>query len=478
MNEVPLLSATALADAIRRGDISARDAVAASLARIDAVQPALNPFAFVFADEATAAAEAADAARDRSEALGPLHGLPVAFKDFTPTKGHRTTRGSAAFEHWIAEDDPAIVRRFKAAGAIIIGKTTTPEFAYSSFTRSPLWGHTRNPWDASRTSGGSSGGAAVAAATGCVALAEGTDMGGSVRIPAGCCGCVGLKPSLGRIPMDILPTALDDMSHFGPLARTVEDAALFLRIAEGPDARDMLSQRSPTPLPERPEGEMRGRKIALCPDLGCYALDPAVDANLRATADALAGAGAEIIETTLDWRPDTVDAWLDWWGVYLSAGFGHLLDDWRDRMDPNVVDLMEAGNKMGAVAFKRIETARTTMWMSLAPILERCDALLTATNAIPAPLAEAPDAEFSRIDEEGRLHGFDMTTAFNMLSPCPALSVPSGVAPGGLPTGAQIVGRRWDDPTVLEIGAAIERERPWRQWTLSDLSPTTDRQSA
>lgn len=464
MTDICALSATAMAAEIAAGRLSAREAVAACLERADVVQARHNPFAFLFPEEALALADRADSAQAKGAEIGPLHGLPVAFKDFTPTEGHRTTRGSFCFEHHVAEHDPAIVSRFKAAGAIIIGKTTTPEFAHSSFTSSPLFGDTTNPWDATRTSGGSSGGSAVAVTTGAVALAEGTDMGGSVRIPAGACGCVGLKPSLGRIPMDILSTAFDDMSHFGPLARTVEDAALFLRVAEGPDDGDMLSQVAPTPLPARLDGDLRGMRLALCPDLGFFAVDPDVAANLTATAGALAEAGAEIEEISLPWRPEIVDAWMDWWGVYQSAAFGHLLDAWRDRMDPDVVQLIEAGNAMGAVAFKRIETVRTGMWAALAPHLHRCDALLTCTNAIPAPAKDGSDFDFDHIDSDGRLHSFDMTGAFNMLAQLPALSVPSGTAPGGLPTAVQIVGRRFDDPTVLRIGAAVERLRPWPVW--------------
>ena len=176
------LPATEQARLVRRREVSPVDLVEASLARIEAVHPVLNAFCFVFPEEARAQAREAEAAVMRGDPLGPLHGLPVAFKDFTPTSGHRTTRGSYCFEHWVADADPVIVRRFKQAGAIIVGKTTTPEFAHSGFTQSPLWGLTGNPWDPARSSGGSSGGSGVAAATGCVALAEGTDMGGSVRM--------------------------------------------------------------------------------------------------------------------------------------------------------------------------------------------------------------------------------------------------------------------------------------------------------
>ncbi|MCH8169127.1 MAG: amidase, partial [Proteobacteria bacterium] len=285
------LPATEQARLVRRREVSPVDLVEASLARIEAVQPVLNAFCFVFPEEARAQAREAEAAVMRGDPLGPLHGLPVAFKDFTPTSGHRTTRGSYCFEHWVADADPVIVRRFKQAGAIIVGKTTTPEFAHSGFTQSPLWGLTGNPWDPARSSGGSSGGSGVAAATGCVALAEGTDMGGSVRIPAALCGCVGLKPSLGRIPMDILPTVYDDMSHFGPLARTIDDAALFLRVAEGPDDADINSQIAPLALPERLDADLTGLRLALSPDLGLYLIDPEVAANPRRGRGAAPGRG-------------------------------------------------------------------------------------------------------------------------------------------------------------------------------------------
>ncbi len=301
MTDPTLLPATRLAAMIRARELSPVELVEASLARIEAVQLVNNPFALILADEALAAARESERAVMRGDPLGALHGLPVAFKDFTPTKGHRTTRGSVAFRDWVPDSDPVIVRRFKAAGAVIVGKTTTPEFAHSPFTRSPLFGHTTNPWDPTKTSGGSSGGSGVAVATGCVALAEGTDMGGSVRIPAAFCGCVGLKPSVGRIPMDILPTVFDDMSHFGPLSRTIEDAALFLRTAEGPDPADISSQRVPVPLPDPVEGDVRGLRIAFSPDLGYMAVDDEVAANLRAVVAALRDAGATVAPVNLGW---------------------------------------------------------------------------------------------------------------------------------------------------------------------------------
>ena len=196
----------------------------------------------------------------RASRWARLHGLPIAIKDLTPTPGKTTTLGSKVFEHWAPDHDAPIVERLLGAGAILVGKTTTPEFAHSGFTQSPLWGISRNPWNPERTPGGSSGGSAAAVATGCVALAEGSDAGGSVRIPAAMCGCVGLKPSLGRIPLAILPTVFEQYCHFGPLARTIDDAALFLSVTEGPDERDILS------LPRRPARRRpRRRSRAMSP---------------------------------------------------------------------------------------------------------------------------------------------------------------------------------------------------------------------
>src|ERR1700757_4100656 len=235
------MPATEMARRIRDGRLSPVELIDNSLARIAAVNPALNCFCFVYPEEARARARAAEAEAKAGAKLGPLHGVPFAIKDLTPTKGKRTTLGSYAYEHWIPDEDAPIVEALTKAGGIMVGKTTTPEFAYSSFTESPLWGITRNPWDTSRTPGGSSGGSGAAVASGCVPLAEGSDMGGSVRIPASFCGIVGLKPSFGPIPFTILPSIFDSLSHFGPLARTIDDAALFLGITQGPDERDIQS---------------------------------------------------------------------------------------------------------------------------------------------------------------------------------------------------------------------------------------------
>ena len=453
--------ATELARRIRSGALSPVTVVENSLVRIGEVNPTLNCFCFTYPEEARAKALAAERAVAAGEPLGPLHGVPIAIKDLTPTKGKRTTMGSRIYEHNVPDHDAAIVEKLLAAGAIMVGKTTTPEFAYSSYTESPLWGITRNPWNPERSPGGSSGGSGAAVASGCVPLAEGSDMGGSVRIPAALCGIAGLKPSFGRIPFEILPSQFDQISHFGPLARTVADIALFLAIAQGPDERDIQTQKPALDIPIPPPDDLTGVSLALCPDLGYYALDPDVEANVRAAAQALTGAGATVHEVELDWGRQINDAWYAHWGVYLAAFFGHHLADWRDRMDPNVVALMDAGFAMSAVEFKKLEFVRTRQWRSLAPILERHDALLCPTMALPARPVGGGNESYETGATDGRYHGYDMTEVFNFVSQCPALSVPSGFAADGLPTALQIVGRRFDDNGVLRIGAALERLRPW-----------------
>jgi len=454
-------SAIDLARMIRTGQVSPVEAVRHSLDRIAAINPKLNAFCFIYEEEALTNAKEAERAIRENRPVGPLHGVPIALKDFTATKGKRTTLGSYAYEQWVPDKDAVVARRLLDAGAILVGKTTTPEFAASGFTESPLWGITRNPWDQNRTPGGSSGGSGVAVATGCVPLADGTDSGGSIRIPAGLCGIVGLKPSFGRIPMEALPTLFDQLSHFGPLARTVEDAALFLRVTQGPDDVDIQSL-PPLPLPDPLARSVKGLKLAYSIDLGFHTVDADIAANTRKAVAALAEAGAEVQEVILPWTSELEDAWYRHWAVLLAACFGESLKTHRERMDPRLVALMERGLGMNAVEFKRIELLRTHQWQSLATILATYDALLCPTIAIAAPAVGGADQDFCYTDADGRYHGFDMTAVFNFVSQCPVLSVPSGSSREGLPTGLQIVGRRFDDSTVLTIGATLEDWMPWR----------------
>lgn len=455
------MPATELAAKIRTGQLSPVDIIDNALARIDEVNPVLNGFCFTYPDEARALAKQMAQEAKAGKFRGPLHGVPFAMKDLTPTKGKRTTLGSYAYEHWVPDHDAPIVEALDAAGGILIGKTTTPEFAHSGFTESPLWGISRNPWNPERTPGGSSGGAGIVVATGCVPVAEGSDMGGSVRIPASFCGTVGLKPSFGRIPFTILPSQFDQLSHFGPLARTIADTCLFMQITQGPDDRDIQSLKPALDFTQPLNLDLKGMRLGLCLDFGRRVWHPEVEAAVRHAAKVLEEAGAEIEDVSLSWDINLDEDWARHWGVYLATFFGHLLPEYRDRMDPRLVAYLDAGHAMSAVEFKKIEIRRTEAWKELAPILQRCDALLCPTMAQPAVRVGRADAEFWRLDDQGNFHCLDVTSVFNFVSQCPALSVPCGWNTDNLPIGLQIVGRRFEDLGPLRIGAALEQRQPW-----------------
>ncbi len=456
-------SASELARCIARKEMTSEDIVANSLARIEEVNGTLNCFCFIYPEEAMAKAKEADAMVARGDTLGPLHGVPIAIKDFTPTKGKTTTLGSIVYKDNVPDDDAQIVKDLLGSGGIMVGKTTTPEFAHDGFTHSPLWGTTRNPWNPERTPGGSSGGSGAAVASGCVPLAEGSDMGGSVRIPASFCGAVGLKPSLGRIPMTMLPTVFDNISHFGPLARTIDDAALFLDIAQGPFERDIMSNATPIEVPHPVAGDVEGVRIALDMDLGIYHVDEEVAANVEACAAALCEAGAIVEEVDLGWTSECVDAWLTYWNVYLAAFFEQHLDTRRNDLDHNIAAMFDAARKVSAIDFKRLEFVRTQQWFKLCDVFERFDALICPTTPIPAPPAGSSDVEQFGMRPDGKMNSSDMTLVFNNVAQCPAMSVPAGMHSSGLPTSVQIVGHRFDDLTVLRIGAAVEKARPWAE---------------
>jgi Asp-tRNA(Asn)/Glu-tRNA(Gln) amidotransferase A subunit family amidase len=459
--ELAYLPARDLASRIAEGRLSPVEAVTNALARIEQVNADLNCFCVVTADRALEAARAAERAVVRAEPLGPLHGVPVALKDTTPTAGVRTTLGSCAFEHWIPDHDAALVGALHRAGAIVVGKTTTPEFAHTLVTDSPLWGVTRNPWDLARTPGGSSGGSGAAVAAGCVPLAEGSDMGGSVRIPAAWCGIVGLKPGLGRIPMDVLPALFDSISHHGPLARCVDDARLFLAATQGPDDADIQSVTTPLDLSGPLPSSVAGMRLALSVDLGCWAVEPAIESAVRAAAAGLAAAGAVVEEVDLALTARDEAVWLELWGVFMAAYYGHLVEAHRDRMDPDVLGLIAAGEAMTAVHYKRLEVERTDLWRRLSAVLADHDALLCPTMATgPIEAAKADRTPPTIPPSDGRYHANDMTAVWNLVAPCPALSVPCGFDGDGLPVGLQIVGRRWREDTVLQVGRAVELLTP------------------
>lgn len=442
------------------GATTARAVVEAAIGRAKSVQETLNPFTVILEDEAMEVARSRD--HDLAAGVedpGPLHGVPIVIKDMTPTKGHPTTLGSLTTGEGITNFDAVVVQRLKAAGAIVIGKTTTAEFAFSSFTRSKRYGPTLNPWDSSRTPGGSSGGSAVAVATGVVPLAEGTDMGGSVRIPAAACGVVGFKPSLGRIPMTILPTGLDTISHFGPIASCVRDAAAFVAATAGQHPEDMLSQRDGFAIDLTAPAGLRGLRFAISRDLGYCAIQPDVAAAFDEIAADLARSGATLVDVKLPWSRTVYDEWAKHWNVLLALFPSGQSDTELALMDPDLAACIRRGRGISALDLMRVDVFRTKMSAQLHDAMRDCDVFLCPTNAIEAPSVNALDSDYEIDTPDGRFRTFDMAHPFNMVPDRPALSLPIGFSKSGLPIGLQVVGHPYADEKVLSIAGAIEAMR-------------------
>ncbi|MEM8837642.1 MAG: amidase [Pseudomonadota bacterium] len=433
-----------------------RDVTSDALARAKHVHGQLNAFTCILDQKAMVEAERLDELLKKGEPEGLLFGVPIAIKDMTPTKGDPTTLGSWVTGDRITDHDAVVVERLRQAGAVVIGKTTTAEFAFSSFTKTKRYGLTHNPWNLDRTAGGSSGGSGAAVAGGAVPLAEGTDMGGSVRIPAGACGVVGFKPSLGRIPMTIVPPALETYSHFGPLASCVDDAARFVAAAAGHHPADMLSLTTPFHYEQCGPANLSGRRFALSVDLGYCEVDPDVERAIRDTADRIRTAGGIVEEVSPSLTRAVFDEWAKRWNVLLGLFPGADTEEDFAKMDPALVACIKAGREMSAVELINVDVFRAELNHVLVSILGRYEMLLCPTNAIGAPPLSHNDSDYEETLENGKLRAFDMCHPFNMVPVLPALSLPVGLTSEQLPIGLQIVGRPHENENVLSVAAAIE----------------------
>jgi aspartyl-tRNA(Asn)/glutamyl-tRNA(Gln) amidotransferase subunit A len=457
-------SAVEIAESVRRGERKAVEMVEMALRAIDDLNEPLNAWVCVDADLARRAADAVDAKVARGEEPGPFAGVPFGVKDLEDCTGFPTGQGSLLYHGGPAKTADSIhVGRLRAAGAIPLGKTTTPEFGSLNITRNKVTGVTRNPWNPERTPGGSSGGSAAAVASGQVPMATSSDGGGSIRIPAAFSGLVGMKPSHGRIPHPAL--SVSQTSVLGIVATTVRDAARHLDVAAGPDDRDRLSLPAPTVGYEQAIDtlDVGGVRVAWSSDLGFAVVDPEVDELCLAAAAALAGALDADLEERTPQLSDPVKVWL-------SSDEGNSWLDLEPGMWPGVAgdvtkyvrDCLEASEGITLPRYAEIVVARQQLQHEMAAMYADVDVWLTPTTAVPAFDAERPPSVIV-----GRELPVAMTTPFTMLSNLtwgPACSVPAGLTSDGLPVGLQIMGRRHADEVVLRLARVFEQVRPWPRW--------------
>jgi len=436
------------------------------LARIERAQPTLNPFITVTAESARAEARAAEAVLMRGDTLGPLCGVPFSVKDLVNTAGVRTTFGSVALADNVPAADSVAVARLKRAGAILIGKTTTPEFGHKPFTEAPLFGRTANAWDQSRTAGGSSGGAAVAVAAGLGPLAVGTDGGGSGRIPAACNGVVGFKQTLGLIPHDLTPDGFGNQSYIMPITRTVMDSALMLQAMADPDPCDPHSLGLPVEdfiAAARPEGELRGLRIAWRPYLGNLKVAREVMALCEAAVAVLAELGA-VVEPMEDDFENTEPVWLVLTQSFWNARFRRYVPEFGARMSSTLLRQMDDGAHYSATELQEAMFARTRIYREIQGWFQQYDMIATPTLARTA-LAIDHDF-FAPIEIDGepadtvRKAWYPYTHPFN-LSGNPAVTLPCGWAGDSLSVGLQLVGPHLGDARLLRAAALFEMARPW-----------------
>ncbi len=451
--------ATELAPMIRQKALSPVELVDAVLARIEACEPRINAFATLTAERARDAARDAEAALMRGDAAGALHGIPVTIKDLTETAGIPTERGSHALKGHVPAVDAPAVSRLVAAGAVVLGKTTTSEFGWSGVSHSPLTGITSNPWKPGYNAGASSAGAGAAAAAGYGPLHQGSDGAGSIRMPSHFSGILGLKPSYGRVPNWPLPNN-DQVSHVGPMTRTVADAALMLRAMAGPHPWDHTSlEAHPADYPARLDDGIAGLKVAFSPDLGHARVDPEVAALVQTAAEAFEALGCAVETPALPFGPDGPDIIRLLWPIHLHA-YRPLLAAFEAEMDPGLVACIRAGEGVSGAAYLETRARKLAYIEAVHRFFEDWDLLLTPAVSVAAFPADRLQPAHWPAHPWDWLIWAEFSYPFNF-SGNPAASVPCGFTDAGLPAGLQIVGQRFADLTVLQAARAFEQARPW-----------------
>jgi amidase len=464
-SEICFMPATEIMQRILTKELSATEVMQAHLAQIDRLNPKLNAIVTrVPTEQIIAHTRAADEDLAKGKTTGPLHGLPIAHKDLVPTRGIRTTLGSRIFKDNIPDQDGLIVERLRKAGAITIGKTNTPEFGAGSQTFNEVFGETPNPYDLTKTCGGSSGGAAVALACGMLPIADGSDMGGSLRNPGNFCNIVGFRTSPGRVPFWPRLTGWFPISVEGPMARTVQDAALMLSAIAGPDPRSPISIAEPGSLFARPlDRDFKQIRIAWSKDLGGLPVDPRVTQVLESQRHVFEDLGCIVEEAQPDFSgaDEIFKVWRAW---AFELELAELLKSHRELMKDSVVWNIEQGQKLTGPQIGRAEVRRTELYHRVREFMETYEYLICPVNQVP------PFDIHRRWIEE--INGVKMETYIDWMRSCyyititglPAISVPCGFTPEGLPVGIQIVGRHNNDFGVLQLANAFEQATGiWRR---------------
>ena len=461
-SDLHYLSATEAVKLFKARKVSPVELMKAVIYRAEKVEPAINAFAATLYEEALGQARAAEARyASGGEPPRPLEGLPVAVKEEAPIAGQRNTLASVPLRDTVADHTAVFVQRIIDAGGIIHARSTTPEFSCAPVTWSKLFGVTRNPWNPAYSPGGSSGGSAASLAAGSATLATGSDIGGSIRIPASMCGVVGFKPPYGRVPETEIFN-LDHYCHEGPLARTVSDCALLENVMAGPDPSDVVSIRPKLFIPDRLE-PIKGLRIALSTDLGCYEVDEDVVANTRAAADRLRDAGATVDEVSLPWKLDSINkAARIHFGMIFGPSIQELYDQHGDEFTSYARRFVAEGAEIPKEDFVKGLELEGRIYAPLGLLLEEFDALICPTFAVPALPAEYDSGDALQINGKPIADWLDvlMTVPFNIASRCPVISVRSGLSRDGVPTGLSIVGKTYDDVTAFRVAFAHEQRFP------------------
>jgi amidase len=467
-------TATDLVRMMRAGEVSAREVLRAHLDRIERVDPSVNAVVTLAPGLARRRAAAADEAMARGEMLGPLHGLPIAHKDLVQTAGVRSTFGSPLYADSIPDEDDLLVERVRAAGAVMVGKTNTAEFGAGSHTFNPVFGPTRNPYDPSRTPGGSSGGAAAALAARLVPIADGSDLGGSLRNPAAFCNVVGFRPSPGRVPSWPSDDVWDPLSVDGPMARTVGDAALLLSAIAGPDPRVPISLDDPGEVfGGSLEREVAGTRVALAPAAdGRMPVAPVIAASIAAHAVTFEGLGCHVEEAFPD-LAGAREVFLTMRAHAYARDLGELLPRERDRIKATVAWNIEQGQRLTGEDLGRAQRMWSALLARIAAFFERYDVLaMPVTQVLPFPV---------EVEYPTEVEGVAMATYLDWMESCwcitvtglPTISVPAGFTEEGLPVGIQLVGRRHADLDLLRFAWAFEGATEY--WRRRPPEPPADR---